>query len=88
MIVQVQKSFERDISKVTDKKLAAQLKAIILELEISKAPSSIRNMKKMAGKGNYYRIRLGNFRVGLKIESNTIYLLRFMARKEIYKYFP
>ena len=67
MIVLVQKSFERDISKVTDKKLAAQLKAIIVELEISKTPSSIRNMKKMSGKGNYYRIRLGNFRVALKL---------------------
>jgi mRNA interferase RelE/StbE len=88
MILLVQKSFEKDILKVTDKKIAGQLKSIIAELEACKTVSAIRNLKKMTGKGNYYRIRLGNFRIGVKIESDTIYLLRFMNRKEIYKYFP
>ena len=42
----------------------------------------------MSGKGNYYRIRVGNYRLGIKLSEQTIILLRFMNRKDIYKYFP
>ena len=48
----------------------------------------IRNLKKITGHKNYYRLRLGDFRIGLKLENNTIYLMRVLHRKEIYKYFP
>jgi mRNA interferase RelE/StbE len=36
----------------------------------------------------YYRIRLGDYRVGLKIENNTVCFVRFLHRKDIYRYFP
>ena len=48
----------------------------------------IQNLKKIAGHKNYYRLRLRDFRIGLKLENNTIYLMRVLHRKEIYKYFP
>jgi mRNA interferase RelE/StbE len=50
--------------------------------------SDLRNIKKMMAKGNYYRMRFGNYRLGFKVETNTIILLRFMHRKDIYSYFP
>lgn len=50
--------------------------------------SEIRNVKKMKAKGSYYRIRVGNYRLGLKQEKETLLLLRFMDRKDIYAYFP
>ena len=88
MKVQVQKSFEKDIAGISDKKLAIQLKAILTNLEDCKAISAVKHVKKMAGGGNYYRIRAGNYRLGFKLDSDTIILLRFMHRKEIYNYFP
>jgi mRNA interferase RelE/StbE len=42
----------------------------------------------MKAKGNYYRIRIGNYRLGLRYDSNSVTLLRFMHRKDIYTYFP
>lgn len=42
----------------------------------------------MKAKGSYYRIRIGNYRLGLKQEQDTLTLLRFMHRKDIYTYFP
>jgi mRNA interferase RelE/StbE len=88
MKVDVQKSFEKDIEKITNKKLAEQVSIVIQELESCRSLSEIHNVKKMKAKGNYYRIRIGNFRLGLKQEQQTLTLLRFMDRKDIYSYFP
>lgn len=88
MKVDVQKSFEKDVAKIQNKKLAANLFALIDRLEKCTTLSEIKHVKKMAAKGNYFRIRVGNYRLGLKVESESLILLRFMNRKEIYRYFP
>lgn len=36
----------------------------------------------------YYRIRVGDYRLGLALEGDTVILVRFLHRKEIYRYFP
>ncbi len=48
----------------------------------------IPNLKKMKGYKNAYRIRFGEYRIGLLFENNNIKLSRVMNRKEIYRYFP
>jgi len=88
MKVSVQSSFEKDVLKIKDKKLAKQLNRAIGIFENCKSLSEIPNLKKIKSKGSYYRLRLGSYRLGFKIEKETIVLLRFMDRKEIYKYFP
>ena len=88
MKVEVQKSFEKDIEKISNKKLAEQVGTLIHELENCKALSEIHNVKKMKAKGSYYRIRIGSYRLGLKQEQDILHLLRFMDRKDIYTYFP
>ena len=88
MKVEVQKPFEKDIEKISNKKLAEQVNALIEQLENCKSLSEIHNVKKMKAKGSYYRIRIGNYRLGLKHEHETLILLRFMDRKDIYSYFP
>jgi len=57
-------------------------------LETLDSIADIPNLKKLNAKGNYYRIRVGDYRMGFKIEKNVILLLRFLDRKEMYKYFP
>ncbi len=88
MKVSVQKIFEKDIEKITDKKLASQVSLAIYEMENCKKLSELRHIKKMQVKGNYYRMRIGNYRLGFKAESDNILILRFMHRKDIYNYFP
>jgi mRNA interferase RelE/StbE len=88
MKLEVRKSFEKDIEKISDKKLAIQISKIIEDLECCDSLLQIKNLKKMKAKGSYYRIRIGNYRIGLKQEKETLILLRFMHRKEIYSYFP
>jgi mRNA interferase RelE/StbE len=88
MKVEVRKAFEKDIQTVINKKLALQITSVLNELGRCTALSEINNIKKMKAKGDYYRIRIGKYRLGLKQESGTLILLRFMDRKYIYTYFP
>jgi len=88
MKVEVLKSFEKDIDRVATKKLALQIAEVIAEFEGCKSISEVSNLKKMKSKGNYFRVRIGNYRLGLKFEKDVITLIRFMHRKDIYTYFP
>jgi mRNA interferase RelE/StbE len=88
MKVTVQKSFEKDISKIVEKNIAQKVLTIIEQLELAQTLLEIPHVKKLETKGNYYRIRIGNYRLGLKVEKDTVYLLRIMNREDIYKYFP
>ena len=88
MKVSIQSAFEKDALKIKDKKTAQQLNKAIEAFENCNSLKEIPNLKKLKSKGNYYRLRIGNYRLGFKTEKETIVLLRFMDRKEIYKYFP
>ena len=44
--------------------------------------SSIKGFK------DYYRIRVGNYRIGFKTEDHSIIFMRVKHRKDIYKVFP
>lgn len=67
------------------------LKIKELAFELVPATSSyeeISNFTKLEGYENYYRIRVGDYRIGLKAEDDVLVFMRVLHRKEIYRYFP
>jgi mRNA interferase RelE/StbE len=50
--------------------------------------ASIRGVKRLSGQTDYYRIRIGDWRIGLKIVGNTVTFVRWLHRREVYRYFP
>jgi mRNA-degrading endonuclease RelE of RelBE toxin-antitoxin system len=58
------------------------------ELPESETINSIKNLKKIEGYSDYFRIKIGVYRIGLKIEGENIILMRILHRKDIYRYFP
>ena len=50
--------------------------------------SQIPNLGKLKGYRNYYKIRFGDYRVGLRYEDDTLIFERVLHRKDIYKYYP
>jgi mRNA interferase RelE/StbE len=42
----------------------------------------------MQGYERFYRIRLGDYRIGLELVGDELIFTRFLHRKEVYKYFP
>ncbi|WP_366520936.1 type II toxin-antitoxin system RelE/ParE family toxin [Mucilaginibacter sp.] len=89
MIVRIDKSFQKDTSKINDAKTKAAIVEVINNIQAATDISAINKLKKIVGYKNMYRIRLGDFRIGLEYtESNEIILIRFLHRKEIYKRWP
>jgi len=88
MLVTVKKSFNKDIEKLKDKKLATKLKEVIEALQKIQTLADFPNTKKIKGSANAYRIRIGDFRLGFFVTDNAIELTIFVHRKDIYKIFP
>ena len=45
-------------------------------------------IEKLKGYKNYYKIRFGDYRVGLRLEEDTLIFERVLNRKDIYRVFP
>ena len=88
MKVEFKSSFVKDLKKVKAKQLQNQVRQVIEKVERSAVISEIEQLKKLRGGDVYYRIRLGDHRIGMKIENDTVYFIRFLHRKDIYCYFP
>lgn len=88
MNVEFKGSFLRDLRDVKDKSLIARIKEIIEGIEQAQKLTDIASLKKLKGERHYYRIRVGDYRVGLKIEGDSVTFFRVLNRKDIYRYFP
>jgi len=88
MIVGYRESFYRDVKKLKDKEQAVRLREIISEIKAATHVSEIKNIRKLEGSPFHYRIKTGNFRIGAILSDDTFVLVRFLDRKEIYRYFP
>ena len=82
-------SFWRDVKKeVKDKKTIMRIDEIIEEAVAAASISDMKNVKKMKGASNAYRIRVGGFRIGVFVEDNAIEFVRCLRRKDMYRHFP
>jgi mRNA interferase RelE/StbE len=89
MNVEFRKSFARDLKRHSrDTILLSRVQKIILNVEATDDPKEIADLKKLKAEGSYFRIRVGNYRIGLKIEKDTAIFVRLLDRREIYRHFP
>lgn len=88
MIVVAVKSFNQEIAQITNRTLARKVETVLRKLESANNISQIGSLKKLEGAANAFRIRVGDYRIGFFLEGNTIRLMIFAHRKEIYRYFP
>jgi len=88
MNIEITDRFAKDVEFITLEKVRTTLAAIIAEVEQANSISDIGNVKKMKGFKAYFRIKMGNYRVGIMIEGDTVKFVRFMHRKDIYSKFP
>lgn len=88
MNLTIDKSFEKDTDRIKNKTLLRKIADCIEEIQKADHIQDIKNIKKLKGGSTYYRIRIGDYRIGTIVKSNTITFIRFLHRKEVYKYFP
>jgi len=81
-------SFSRDLSKIEDRSLLGRLKQIIDSVEAAEDLQQISNVKRITGSSNLYRIRVGDYQLGIAVEEGAVEFVRCLHRREIYRYFP
>jgi mRNA interferase RelE/StbE len=82
------KSFARDLKKLKDADVRSRVLQAIEEVEAADTLDEISHLKKLTGTSKHYRIRVGEFRIGLTIEGDAVDFVRCLDRKDLYRYFP
>jgi mRNA interferase RelE/StbE len=89
MIVEFDKSFERSLDRIRDQSLFSRIEKSILNIEKADKIEDIPGIKKLSGYKSYYRIRIGDYRLGFeKIDPKKVRIIIIAHRKDIYKTFP
>lgn len=88
MKVAFRSSFLKDINRIKDRKVRDKVDGLLDKAKSCNSIDELDNVKKLKGNQNFYRIRIGNYRVGLVVDKETLIFSRFLHRKDIYRYFP
>jgi mRNA interferase RelE/StbE len=83
------KKFNKDIDQIAnDIKLKKNLLELITRIKQAETLTDLGNVRKIQGYDKYYRMRVGDFWLGIKITDDGIEMLRFLHRKDLYRRFP
>ncbi len=81
-------SFAKDLEAVKDQSLLKRVRAVIESIEQAKNLREVANLKKLKGGARHYRIRVGDYRIGVTVDGGTVTFVRFLHRRELYRWFP
>jgi mRNA interferase RelE/StbE len=81
-------SFLKAIKKINSDQLKVDIANAILNVESAESLRQISQLKKLKGYKQYYRIRIGDYRIGIKIEAEIVNFVVIDHRKNLYRIFP
>jgi mRNA interferase RelE/StbE len=87
MKIHYRQSFVKDLD-VLDPAQRARIEKTIRAIELSATLRELRQLKKLQGRSGFFRIRVGDYRLGAVVSSSEITLVRCLDRKEFYRHFP
>jgi len=92
MIIKINQSFDRDVKKVKNKYLKQALTDKIEQIEKARSLEHVTGIILLRGYSTYYRIKVKtetkSYRIGAIVRNDTIWLVRFLPRRKVYKLFP
>ena len=81
--------FVRDLRRIRHQDLRDRVERAIGELEAASTITDVPSVTRInSASGHYYRIRIGDYRLGIAVDGNVVILVRFLHRRDIYRYFP
>ena len=81
MIVRIEKSFEKDLKKIRDRSLERKVALCIEDITATKNISAIKNIKDLKGSDVHFRIRIGDYRIGVIADKKEVHFIRILHRK-------
>ena len=90
MKVSYRKSFERDLKKFSkDHQTLDRIRKAIKEIREAGDLRDVSGIKSLRGfREGFLRLRVGDYRIGLEQEGETVVFVRCLHRRDIYRYFP
>ena len=76
MQVEFRKTFKHDLCNIKDRKILERIRTAIEGVESANHLLELRNIKAIQGQDGYYRIRVGDFRIGLYLEKGNVAFVR------------
>ena len=87
MTVHYRESFLNDLDAL-EPPYRAGVEKTIIALESANTLREVRQLKKLQGRSGFFRIRVGDYRLGLAVVGDDVTLVRCLNRKEFYRRFP
>ncbi|MGK7925610.1 MAG: type II toxin-antitoxin system RelE/ParE family toxin [Spirulina sp.] len=88
MKTEYRSSFIKDLKALKSAPSYKTIRRVALrDIPQCNSQEEIRNLKKVKGKANAYRIRVGDYRIGVFIQKDTITFARVLHRREMYRHF-
>lgn len=88
MKIEYRKKFLKELSKIHIRERSRIESFVFKELPEANSIFELGNVEQMKGYPYYYKVRFGQYRIGLKMKDDTAILERALHRKDIYRYFP
>jgi len=83
------KRFSKDLDAIrSESRIRADLLKLIKNIKAAHSLSDLKNVRKIEGYQGYFRIKVGDYRLGIKLKEKRVELIRFLHRKDIYRRFP
>ncbi|MBW4580865.1 MAG: type II toxin-antitoxin system RelE/ParE family toxin [Tildeniella nuda ZEHNDER 1965/U140] len=82
-------SFIRDLKALKKTPVFETIKTLAFqEIPSYDRLDQISQLKKLKGDDNAYRLRVGDYRIGIFIQNNVVTFARVQHRRDIYRSFP
>ena len=88
MNVLFEASFAKDLRRIKDRNLRRRIQRVIAEAKTADTLDDVHNLIKMRGYDTFYRIRLGDYRIGVEFVDEKLIFVRALHRKDVYRKFP
>jgi len=82
------KKFSKDLDKINKPKDRKSIVEAIQSVKDAQSLEELTGIKKLTGFDDAFRIRSGNYRIGVFVNGNVVQFARIAHRKDIYKIFP
>lgn len=87
--VEIRNSFIKDLKLIKGSIHYESIKHFVfVEFPKTDKLEELSNIKKLKGFKNYYRFKIGEYRIGFTKNGNSVIIERVLHRKDIYNFFP
>jgi len=87
--VTYRKLFLKELKKLKSAKIYEEIFDLVFhKLPTARSLREIPNIKPLKGYPYRFRIRVGDYRIGIEVHGENVEVMRVLHRKDFYKYFP